>query len=996
MIQRTAAERKLVSVMFADIVGSSAMVSGRDPEDADRVLRSVLQVLTDAVDRYGGTVGQMLGDGLLAVFGAPNALEDHALRACLAAQDIRNAALAAGSGFSVRVGIASGEVLAQVIANGVWSDYRTVGECVHLAARLQQRAEPNTALLAHKTVELVPVGLTVQPAGVFQLVPTVEPHPIFSLAGVRARRRTAADLVSADAGPFVGRQRELETLLAAFESASNGVGTVVVLSGEAGIGKSRLVGEAMRMLHGTDHALLQWPQAPIRRLGEPDDLECVAASLVPLADGCDRLCVAVEQAAGSLGLAAVRDLLGLPAADRVWNSLPAAERLSSAIEALVATTVALSQERPILALTEDVHWVGPVMRRFLDTLTSTLNGAGRILLVATTRSESGTNWSPGVEAMRIPLEALPPEPTHEFLDRWLGHDPSVADLKAMVAAKSQGVPLYLEESLRALEMAGAIFGIPGHYRLGTAARMVQLPASVHGLLAARIDSLDAASRQVLLTAAVIGPTFDVALLRRLEPVPETALAGGLAKLEEAGFIRRSRLIPNLEYNFRHGLIQEVAYGTITRNNRRTLHANILEALRERRDHDLPGRAELLALHAYRAEVWTAAYVYGRHAGQRAEERSKLEEASQHYTNALAALKHLEPSRRNTLRMIDLSIALPRTLLPRGMTGVDDQLSRARELALSIGDPLRFARAASLHAAFEWSHGDIEKALQLSREGLGAVSGSASLTTRIPLLIRLGGILAEKGLFHDGCTAVEEARRLLALSHTPDLYGMAAVSLVVANGQHTRCLAELGESAAAIRAGMEGVDVAEESGHTFSKVYAQGHMGWTFILLGETERSLPPLENALALSELARSYLHQPFIMGALGYAHVRSGNREHGQDLLERSANFYRNDPLKLWSQQVIVWSAEALLHLGQIDEAIAEAGRALQLARDAGRMGYQARAAAVYAEALAAAQWHDANTVKAVKDAEALARRLSMRLVAERCARLLDRLSSPRPVRAL
>ena len=979
-IRRTAAERKLVSVMFADIVGSSAMVSRRDPEDADRALRAVLEVLTRAVQRYDGTIGQVLGDGVLAVFGAPNALEDHALRACLAAQDIRNAATASASGFAVRIGIASGEVLAQIIGNDVWTDYRTVGECVHLAAKLQQGAEPNTILLSHETVELVPVGLTVQPAGQLRLAPTVEPYPAFSLASVRARRRTAADLVTADTGPFVGRQRELETLLAAFESSRDGVGTAVLLSGEAGIGKSRLVSEAMRALRTTPHAQLQWPQAPIRRLGEPDDLERVAASLVPLAGNRDGLGRAAERAGGTLALAAVRDLLGLPVADRVWDGLQAAERLSAAIEGLVATTVALSWETPILALVEDIHWASPVMRRLLDAFARALTGEGRVLFIATARPEGGTVWGPDVDALHLPLEALRAEPTNEFLDRWLGRDPALADIKAVVAAKSQGVPLYLEESLRALETAGAIVGVPGRYRLGGNAGKVELPASIHGLLAARIDSLDSDMRRTLLTAAVIGPTFDVGLLRRLEPLPDAALSQRLADLEAAAFIRRSRLIPNLEYSFRHGLIQEVAYGTITRSDRRTLHANILEALCERRDHDLPGRMELLAHHAFLAEVWPAAYAYGRAAGRRAELRSKLEEASHLYANALGAVERLPTTRRNTLRRIDLSIALPRALLPRGVTGAHMHLNHARELAVGCGDRVRFARASSLHASFEWVHGDLDEAVRLSREGLAAISEDGDPETRIQLLCRLGGVLIEKGGFSEGCAALKQAGDLMDPSRPSQRYGLAVVGPVATHAGMARGLAEMGQADAALRAGERALEAAEESGHALSHVYAGEIIGWSLLLLGETERSLPILENALTRCELTRSRLHRPLILAALGYAQTMQGNADKGLALLDQSFGCFALQGVRHREEQARIWRAEALLRVGRAMDALEEARQACDMAHRAGRLGYEARASYTLAEAAWAAGHYDKAAAQALENAGTLARRLSMASLTRQC----------------
>ena len=216
-------ERKVVTAMFVDIVRSSAIVAGRDPEDADDLLLSILDRVTEAVPRFAGTVTQMLGDGFLATFGAPGAKEDHALRACLAAQDILSA-------------ISSGDAVTHVVTNGLWSDYRAIGECVHMAAKLQQRAASDTAQLSRDTLDLIPVGVTARPMGSLRLSDEVEPMPAFLLDGARAVRRTATDLLSATDAPYVGREQEVATLFAITDSVEAGAPAQLLLEGEAGIG----------------------------------------------------------------------------------------------------------------------------------------------------------------------------------------------------------------------------------------------------------------------------------------------------------------------------------------------------------------------------------------------------------------------------------------------------------------------------------------------------------------------------------------------------------------------------------------------------------------------------------------------------------------------------------------------------------------------------------------------------------------------------------------
>ncbi|HEY0833673.1 MAG TPA: AAA family ATPase [Azospirillum sp.] len=998
-IRATTAERKLVTVLFADIVNSSALVTGRDPEDADQALLSILDVLAGAIGRYGGTVAQMLGDGVLGVFGAPSALEDHALRACLTAQDIANTARADATGFQVRIGVATGEVVAHVIENGLWTDYRTVGESVHLAAKLQQRAAPNTVLIGRETAELVPVGLTVQPAASLQLAPGAPPFPVFQLIGVRAGRRTATDVVSAKAGPFVGRRRELEALRAALESAVDGVGTTVVLRGEAGIGKSRLVGELLR---GCPHRLVHWPQAPIRRLGEPEDLEKVAATLATLGGSPDAAAMAAERAGGSLAGAAVREMLGLPVSDPVWPGLQPAERLPFAIDGLAMATVELAREEPVILLVEDVHWASPLMVRLLDTLAPLLEPA-RVLLLATSRTESGKGWTAEghADALRLTLDALPSDKTQEFLDRWLGRHPSLGDLKALVAARSQGVPLYLEESLRVLENAGAIVGVPGDYRPGAAAAMIELPASVHGLLAARIDALGADARRTLLSAAVVGPTFDVGLLRGLAPVADAMLADRLADLEEAGLVTRTRLLPNLEYSFRHALIQEVAYGTIVKAERRALHARIVAALRGRREHDLPSRMDLLAHHAFKAEDWPAAYAYGRRAGERAEARSRLVDASQHYTNALTALERLEPTHRNNLRRIELSVALPRTLLPQGIANVEENLQSARELAESCGAPIWYARASSMLSSFRWTYAELDDAIRLCQEGLDALGDHQGFETRGQLLVRLGGILADKGYLQQAYDTLLEATALLTQSSF-NRFGMAAAPVVTVHCVMARTLAELGRPVDAVQSGEAAVEAADESGHTFSKILANAHLGWTHLILNDFERGLPALETALTLSETTRSRLWRPLLLGGMGLVTVMRGDATHGLQLFDRSFEVFQRQSLRpnlphprAHLPQVEMWLAMALLHLERPDEAATAAERAARSARETGQLAHLAQADWVWSEALRATGASEQRAYASLQEAEELASRLQMRGLAARCAQsrsaLRNRLSGTR-----
>ena len=1012
-LRRNTAERKLVTVLFADIVGSSSLIAGRDPEDADDLLRSVLERLSASVERYGGTVSQVMGDGILAVFGAPAALEDHALRACLTAQEILSATVRGVAdptlpSVQLRIGIASGEVVAQIVESNMWADYRMVGECVHVAAKLQQCAPPGGALLTGKTLELVPIGVTARPAGAFQLGAQTPPVPIFLLESAHATRRNAMTLLSSAAAPFVGRRPELEILLSALRKAANGRGSLTVLTGEAGIGKSRLVGELARSSAAAGFRLVPWPQAPIHRLGDPDDLEAVAQSLATLAmgltGGLDKdddkgdkdgaaLVIAAARHGGDLAETAVRELFGERPTDPVWRSIDPAQRADFAIEGLIAAITDLSLNHPLLILVEDAHWVGNLTERLLTALARAVDGR-RICVLVTKRPQALTGWKAPDHVRRITLEPLDATQIEQFLDHWLGDHSSLAELKARVAAQSQGMPLYLEESLHALTSAGAIIGTPGDYRLGNASAMLELPASIHGLLAARIDSLHGAARRTLLTAAVIGPSIDEALLRQLAPVPEAMLPATLTELEQAGFLGRGRLLPSPEYVFRHALIQEVAYGTIVRRERKDLHARILRALCGRHDHDLPRRIDLMAHHASMAENWQAAYVYGRRAGQKAESRSKLLDAVANYERALAAVERLKPTRRNTLRRIDLSIALPRALLPRGLTGVHDHLNRARDLAASCGDPIRHARSSSMLASFLWAFAQLDEATRLCREGLAALDQRDDHDTRVQLLLRLGGILADKGLFLQAGDALGRGEALMPPAYPFRRYGLAPIAAVHSHSVMGRSLAELGQTPEALRKALAAVDIAEESGHAFSKVYAKAHLGWTLLIAGQAEPAMPALEDALTLCRAIRSTLWKPLILGGLGHASVLLGNHERGFALFAQSFETFQRQGIgtnrlhpRVSLPQVQVWHAEALLTSGRAAKALAAAKEALATAEESTQLVYQARALAIMGKAATMTGAGHGDALATLRRARDLARHLSMAVLAEHCARRLEAL---------
>ncbi|MFD1626906.1 AAA family ATPase [Azospirillum griseum] len=937
-------ERKILTTVFVDIVSSSALVAGRDPEDADHTLLTILNSLVEAVPRYNGMVSQLLGDGFMAVFGAPNALEDHALRACLAAQDMVRSTVEALDlpDFQVRIGISSGDVITHVMTNGVWADYRAVGECVHLAAKLQQRAEPNSAQLSRDTLDLVPVGVAARPMGSLTLAKGAQPVPVFALEGARAIRRTATDLLRSTNAPFLGRRDEVATIFALADRAEAGIPSSLILRGDAGIGKSRLVGEFLRAPRSRGWTVLQWSQMPIRRLGDPDDLEAVAQSLAIQAIGgtvnaAAELAAAAERRAGVLAGDAIRQLLDTPALTPLWAGLDPMERLKWSIDGLVGAVLDLSSpqavsQRPMLILVEDAHWTRPVMVRLLDALLTALPGShSRLLLIATTRppdlrleDTAPLGWTPPASVRSLDLTVLNRQQVQEFLDHWLGTDWSLAPLKQQVADHSGGVPLYLEEMLRTLEARRAICGSPGSYCLADPSTALNLPPSLQSLLTARMDLMGPEPRRLLLNAAVIGPTFDVGLLRMMEATPRADLHDQLGYLERAGFITRTRLLPNLEYSFNHALMRESAYNTLPISERKALHGRILQALCQRRDHDLPNRLVLMAHHALKAEEWPLAYAYGRRAGQHAEEQSKFESARQNYEASTEALRRLPETKRNVLRMIQLSIALPRVLLPSGATDVQEAINRAKSLSNKHINRRGCAQASSMLASFVWADGRLEEAIGLCREGLSALSNSAERDTQIQLLVRLGGVLIDKGHFDQACKTLEQANILIGDSDLFDRFGLAASAAVTSNSLLSRSFCEMVHYKEARKHAECAINIADQSGHIFSRIFSYVHFAWILLSEGKHDHAYKYFFESKELCKLARSPLWLPLINAGLGYCSAFLYRESESLMFFEESYRcFTRHGRSKsaihprLSLPQVQLWHAEALIKMGKPDHAL-------------------------------------------------------------------------------
>jgi class 3 adenylate cyclase/tetratricopeptide (TPR) repeat protein len=986
-------ERKQVTVLFADLKGSMELLADRDPEEARKLLDPVLERMMAAVHRYEGTVNQVMGDGIMALFGAPLAHEDHAVRACYAAIDLQRAMwrltedLRQSHGVTVqaRVGLNSGEVVVRAISSDLHMDYTAIGQTTHLAARMEQLASPGTTLLTADTLRLAEGYIEVKPLGAMPVKGLPAPVEAYELTGAGARRARLSAAAARGLTRFVGRDGELEQLREALARAAEGHGQVVALVGEPGVGKSRLVWELTHSHRTHGWLTLQagsvsygkaTPYLPVidllkgyLQIADRDEPRAVREKVMGKLLALDRTLEAA--------LPAFLALLDVPVEDRRWEAVDPPERRRRTLDAVRRLLLRESQVQPALVVFEDLHWVDAETQAVLDRLVESLPTA-RLLLLVNYRPEYRHAWGGKTYYRQLRLDPLPPENATALLETLLGGDAGLAALKQLLLARTEGNPFFLEESVRSLVDDGALAGERGAYRLVKTPDMVHVPATVQAILAARIDRLPPEDKDLLQTASVVGTDIPVAVLAGVAGAPADALAEGLARLQAAEFLYETRLFPDVEYTFKHALTHEVAYGSLLQERRRALHARAVEAIEGLYPERLAEHAERLAHHALRGEAWEKAVGYLRQAGGKAMARSAYREAAAGYEQALDALQHLSESRTRTERAIDLHLDASRAQALGGARAKGTEHAREAEtLAEALGDERRLARALDRHAGSAYLAGDSDRALERSQRALAI--GADDVSLQASASHTLGAVWQMKGEYRPaaeclrrGADAFQRDRRSEEWSGAiPESGGL---------GRLAWCLAELGEFGEASAHSEEAVQIAREVDHPASLVYGYRSVGIVSLRRGDVSQAIPPLERAVEVCRVTPVPLLFDITAGHLGYAYALSGRLPEGLALLEealadRATSGTANHSL------LLAYLGEAHLLAGRRDDAMATARRALDLAHRQKERGNEAWVLRLLGEIAAHADPPDLESAAAhYGQALARAKELGMRPLAAHC----------------
>jgi class 3 adenylate cyclase/tetratricopeptide (TPR) repeat protein len=988
-------ERKQVTVLFADLKGSMELLADRDPEEARAILDPVLERMVEAVHRYEGTVNQVLGDGIMALFGAPLAHEDHAVRACYAAlrmqESVREYAeevrRTEGLVIQIRVGLNSGEVVVRSIGSDLRMDYTAVGQTTHLAARMEQLAAPGSSLLAPDTLRLAEGYIQVKPLGPTAVKGLSAPVEVYELVGAGMARSRLQATAARGLTKFVGRDSELETLRRTLELAGNGHGQVVALVGEPGVGKSRLVWEFSHSHRTQGWLVLESrsvsygkasPYLPVIDLLKSycgieaqDDVRRVREKVLGKLLGLDETL--------RLTLPALLSLLDIPVDDPAWEALDPPQRRQRTLEALKRLLLRESQEQPLLLVFEDLHWIDTETQALLDGLVESLPTA-RLLLLVNYRPEYAHAWGNRTYYSQLRLDPLPIGSAQELLGALLGEDVRLAPLMRLLTERTEGNPFFLEESVRTLVETGVLVGERGSYRLGKPLASIQVPATVQAVLAARIDRLTPEDKRLLQCAAVIGKDVPYPILRAIAELREEWLRQGLADLQAAELLYETNLFPDPDYTFKHALTHEVAYASLLQERRRALHARIVAAIEALYPDRLGEYADELAQHAVRGEQWAKAVAYLRQAGTRAAARSAHREAASYFEQAMAALDHLPESRATCEQAIDLRFELRSVLLPLGeQRRIITLLHEAEPLARALQDRRRLGWVAVYLGSYEWQAGAAMRAIELGR---GAVAHAEALGDH-DLAVAANWALAPAysmlGDYHQAAALYRRNVDLIGEAQMHDSFGLPFLPAVQARTMLAAyCLAELGEFAEGIALGQEGMRVAEAADHPFSIAGSYGQLAHLHVIQGRFDQAIPLFERVLAYLD---DHPMAPFgatIRAELAYAYASSRPGAPVAGLLEQVTFSPINLNSRL-SGLISVGQARALI--GEFAAASACAAEVLVDARAHGLHGHEAWALRLHGEIAAQADPPEVEQAEThYRQALALAEELSMRPLAAHC----------------
>ena len=1003
------AERRQLTVMFCDLVDSTRLSGQLDPEDLREVVRAYQRACAEVIERVDGYIAQYLGDGLLVYFGYPQAHEDDAQRAGRAGLGIVRAMQPLnthleqrhGVRVAVRLGIHTGLVVVGEVGSGRRQENLALGETPNIAARIQGLAAPDTLAISAATFGLVQGYFTVEALGAYPLRGVAAPVQVYRILGESGAQSRLDAVDPTHLTPLVGRAEEVALMHQRWEQAKTGLGQVVVLSGEAGIGKSRLVQVLKEYVTSEPHARIEWRGSPYHQQSAlypvidhlhrllrwhqddppPEKLRTLEAALA--ASG-----VAVPEA---VPLLAALLSLPLPASSPPLTLMPQRQRQQT-LDTLLAWLHADARRQPVLLIVENLHWVDPSTLELLSLLIDQ-SAQARLCLLLTARPEFHPPWAMVAHLTSLTLQRFAPAQVERLATHVAGDKALPPAVLQEMVRRADGVPLFVEELTKTVLESGLLQEREEHYELSGPLPPLAIPATLHDALMARLDRL-ATVKVVAQLGATLGHPFAYDLLEAVSPLDAATLQRALAQLVEAEVVVQWGLPPQATYTFKHALIQDAAYQSLLHSTRQHYHQRITQVLEERFPDIVETQPELLAYHFTEARLNAQAVPYWQRAGQRASARSAHVEAIAHFTKGLEVLATLPATPEQAQQELELQIALgPVVTATRGIAApeVGKIYGRARELCQQVGEsPQLFLVLWGL-----WNFYAVAAEFQTARElGEQLFILAQRLQTpaqRMEAHRALGQTFFSLGDLATARVHLEQSIALYELQqHRAHAFRYGQDSGVGSLIFMALSLWWLGYPDQALQRMQEALTLARELAHPLSLAIALSFAGWLHQLRREGQAAQEQAEVLIALAD--QQGLPQYLGHGILlrGSELVAQGQEEEGMAQMRQGWAAYRTTGARFRGSHFLALLAEACMKVQHVEEGLSALTEALTAVDDTGGRYYEAELYRLKGELLLVRDAPRPQVVDAeasFRQALALARRQQAKSLELRTAMSLSRL---------
>ena len=936
-------ERKQVTVLFADIKGSMEAITDRDLEDAQKLLHAVVERMIEAVHRYEGTVNSVMGDGIMALFGAPLAHEDHAVRACYAALRMQESIARysqevqrnQGVPIMVRVGVNSGEIVISAIGNDLHMEYTVVGQTVHLASRMEQMAKPGSVITTADTHRLAEGYIAMKSLGPVPVKGLVEPVEIYEVTGGGTARTRLQAAVGRGLTRFVGRDVELEQLRRAQQLASQGHSQIVAIVGQAGVGKSRLMHEFIHSAHtggwlvsesnstSYGHATPYLPIVELLRdyfkIDAEEDKQVIR-----------------EKVQGKIltlnpslqdAILPVLDLLEALDDDHPFRSLDPQQHRQNTYQAITRLLLSETRVQPVVAIFEDLHWYDSLTLGLLNELVVRAQGS-RLLLVVAYRPEYRDEWRNRPNYRQLHLDPLASENLAALLQALLGSNPNLQILKNFLMQRASGNPFFVEEIVRALVDTGVIAGTRSNYHLAKPFMSHEIPPTVQAVLAARIDALPAAEKRLLQDASVIGRDVLFALLHSISGLPEDELRALLDDVQASEFLYATQLFPDLQYTFTHSLTHDVTYNGVLIERRREIHARIVEAIEKLYAGRLGEQIERLAHHAARGDLKEKAVHYLRQCGAKAAARSALSDAKACFEQALDILETLPETHATLEQGFEIRLELRPVLRQLGEgRQMLDHLRDAEAIAIRLGDDRRRGQVCAVMTTAYASVDELDEALATGNRALEIAEKLGDPKIRFVAMSYLAQVSCYRADYENVIKLATKNLAELPAEWTKEHFGMAVPVSMFDRAWLIMSLAELGRFKEASKYEAEAIKIADTTEHAYTIGWAHFAASVPYLIKGDWAKARALVEHWIATVRSGNVALHLPWAVAASAWALAQIGDADQALDRVQEAEELLESQAAhgivshRGWAYHA---AGRACSVLGQLDKARHLAERAV------------------------------------------------------------------------